>query len=429
MAVTTTWRIEIGYYDNGSTFTTTDFTSRTLGLTVDHFTDLGVIGTGQAVITLDNNDGALTPGAGGTYSSTSWFERALLIYCDVAGGGSGAAAKVFAGIIDDFEVQDDGITSTVTIAAVDVLQTASRQQVQTGLTSITQTSPFTAIRTLVDPSESYNNTVMPNFGETANPNGNVSFYTDSPSVTRQLQLVGTDVSASPIGDYIANHVVTCGLTAVWPGGFDDNTGHQQILVVENAQRPNLRTFAFAENPTGAEMPYRNLERSYALDQLTTASRIERLNTGTVETQESSQAKFGSRLRQYVTASNSTQDTAFDAFHWVQRFANPRYSSTRLQVTAKMIEERLPDAQFLKWVELLHASYGIWAGANVEFTPAGRPSAITDNTVVIGRTIKASPADTTVTLTLRPSIDYGTFTLDSAALGIIGINRLAGDGTT
>ena len=45
MAVTTTWRIEVGYYDNGTTFTTTDFTSRTLGLTVDHFTDLGVIGT------------------------------------------------------------------------------------------------------------------------------------------------------------------------------------------------------------------------------------------------------------------------------------------------------------------------------------------------------------------------------------------------
>tara|TARA_R110002012_G_scaffold168079_3_gene331478 strand:- start:2759 stop:4048 length:1290 start_codon:yes stop_codon:yes gene_type:complete len=429
MAVTTTWRIEVGYYDNGTTFSTTDFTSRTLGLTVDHFTDLGVIGTGQAVITLDNNDGALTPGAGGTYSSTSWFERALLIYCDVAGGGSGTAAKVFAGIIDDFQVDDDGITSTVTIAAVDVLQTASRQQVQTGLTSVTQTSPMTAIRTLVDPSESYNDTVMPNFGETANPNGNVSVFLASPSTTRTVKLIQTDLSAGPIGDYLANHVVTCGLTAVWPAGFDDNTGHQQIFVVENAQRTDSRTYQFAENPTGAEMPYRNLERGYALDQLTTAARLERLETGTVETQTSSQAKFGSRLREYVTASDSTVDTAFDAFHWVQRFANPRYSSTRLQVTAAMIEERLPDAQFLKWVDLLTAQYGIYTGATVEFTPAGRPSAITDTTVVIGRTIKASPADTTVTLTLRPSIDYGTFTLDSAALGIIGINRLGGSGTT
>ena len=423
MAVTTTWRIEIGYYDNGSTFSTTDFTSRTLGLTVDHFTDLGVIGTGQAVITLDNNDGALTPGAGGTYSSTSWFERALLIYCDVAGGGSGAAAKVFAGIIDDFEVQDDGTTSTVTIAAVDVLQTASRQQVET-LADFTQTSPFYALRTIVDPSESYNSTVMPNFGETANPNGNVSVFLASPSVTRQVHVVGTDISKSPVGDYLANHVVTCGLTAVWPGGFDDNTGHQQIFVVENAQRTDARTYQFAENPTGAEMPYRNLERGYELDQLTTAARIERLDTGYVNKLEAAnQPKYGSRLRQYVTASNSDSDTNDDVFNWLQRFAEPRYTSTRLQVTAAMIEERLPDAHFLKWVDLLTAQYGIYAGATVEFTPAGRPSAITDLTVVIGRTIKASPSDTTVTLTLRPSIDYGTFTLDSAALGIIGINRL------
>jgi len=423
MAVTSTWRIEVGYYDNGTTFTTTDFTSRTLGLTVDHFTDLGVIGTAQAVITLDNNDGALTPGAGGTYSSTSWFERALLIYCDVAGGGSSAAAKVFAGIIDDFQVQDDGVTSTVTIAAVDVLQTASRQQVET-LVNFTQTSPMTALRTIIDPSQSYNNTVMPNFGETANPNGNVSVFLTSPAITRRVNVVGTDISASPVGDYLANHVVTCGLTAVWPGGFDDNTGHQQIFVVENAQRIDSRTYQFAENPTGSEMPYRNLERGFDLDQLTTAARIERLDTGYVnKLQAEQQPQYGSRLRQYVTASNSDSDTNADVSNWLLRFAEPRYTSTRLQVTAAMIEERLPDAQFLKWVDLLTAQYGIFVGATVEFTPAGRPSAITDNTVIIGRTIKASPADTTVTVTLRPSIDYGTFTLDSAALGIIGINRL------
>ena len=425
MAVTTTWRIEIGYYDNGTTFTTTDFTSRTLGLTIDHFTDLGVIGTGQAAVTLDNNDGALTPQAGGTYSSTDWFSRALLIYCDVAGGGSGTAAKVFAGIIDSFDVQDDGVTSTVTIAAVDVLQTASRQQVET-LATFTSSSPVSAITALADPSNSINDTVMPNFGETANPEGNISVNLVSPSVTRELQVVGSDVSASPIGDYLANAVVTCGLTAVWPGGFDDNTGHQQVWVVENAQRTAPITQKFAENPTGDELPYRNLERGFALDQMTNAARIERLNqtvAGRVHSAVSGQAAHGSRLRQYVNASNSDTDSDEDALNWVQRFNYPRYSSTKLQVTASMIEERLPDAHFLKWVYVLAAEYGVWAGASVEFTPAGHSSAVTDRTVVIGRTIKASPSDTTVTLTMRPSIDYGTFTLDSAALGIIGVNRL------
>jgi hypothetical protein len=422
VAVTTTWRVEVGYYDNGTAFTTTDFTDRTLGLTVDHFTDVGIIGTGQAVITLDNNDGALTPQAGGTYSSTNWFERALLIYCDVAGGGSGSVAKVFAGIIDSFEVEDDGVTSTVTIAAVDVLQTASRQQVQT-LATFTATSPFFALRTIVDPSEVYNDTVMPNFGETAKPDGDVSVYLLSPSVTRQVKVLTANISAGPIGDYLSNHVVTCGLTAVWPGAFDTNTGHQEIYVVENAQRTNATTFQFAESPTGAEMPYRNLERGFQLDQLTTAARIQRLDTGYLKDLTASQARFGSRLREYITASDSDADTNDDVFNWLLRFAEPRYTSTRLQITAGMIEANLPDAQFLQWLNLLTVANSIWAGASIEFTPAGRPSAITDFSVIIGRTIKASPADTTVTLTLRPSIDYGTFTLDSPALGIIGINRL------
>ena len=43
MAVTTTWAVKIGYYDNGTTFTKTDLTSRTTGLTIDQFTDLGAL--------------------------------------------------------------------------------------------------------------------------------------------------------------------------------------------------------------------------------------------------------------------------------------------------------------------------------------------------------------------------------------------------
>ena len=70
MAVTTTWAVKIGYYNNGTTFTKTDLTSRTTGLTIDQFTDLGIVGTATAAVTFHNNDGAMTPLAGGTFSST-----------------------------------------------------------------------------------------------------------------------------------------------------------------------------------------------------------------------------------------------------------------------------------------------------------------------------------------------------------------------
>ena len=425
MTVETSWIVRIGYYDNGTNYTTTDFTSRTLGFSIAQSTELATIGTSSARITFDNSDGELTPQAGGTYSSTQWFKYALEIRCQIDyGAGLATSANVFAGIIDSFDLADDGISSTVTIGAVDVFQSASRQQVETlGFPATVAPSPHEAIELLADPSFSLNNTVMPNFGETANPDGNLTVTSLSPAKTRQVLLQAAAVSQAPVGDYIANNVMTCGLTAAWPGGFDPLTAHTEIFVVENAQRSNPTTFQFAENALGVELPFRSLKRSYQLDQLTTASRITRRFTGYVKTSETAQSTYGSRLREYVTASHSDSDTDEDAANWTLRFANPRYATTSLQVTAAMVKERASDSHATAWADLLSVENGIWAGASVEFTPAGRPGSITDHALVIGRTITATPSDTTVTLALRPSIDYGTFTLDSAALGIIGINRL------
>jgi len=425
MTVETSWIVRIGYYDNGTTYTTTDFTSRTLGFSIAQATDLATIGTSTARITLDNNDGELTPEAGGTYSATQWFKYALEIRCQIDyGAGLATAVDVFAGIIDSFDLQDDGINSTVTISAVDVFQTASRQQVETYSNRFVG-GVDNAIRDLTDPSNSYNNTVMPNFGETAYPEGNITVIDKSTSiaVSRLILLQGSTVSASPIGDYLANNIVTTGLTAVWPGQFGTGTAHQRVYVVQDARRDDLTTFEFAENAAGTELPFRSLKRTFQLDQLTNAARITRQDTGYVATDEQAMADFGPRLREYVTASRLDADADTDAENWTLRFANPRYATTSLQVSASMVKERASDSHATAWADLLSVENGIWAGASVEFTPAGRPGAITDYALVVGRTITATPSDTTVTLALRPSIDYGTFTLDSAALGIIGINRL------
>jgi len=189
MTVETSWIVRIGYYDNGTDYTTTDFTSRTLGLSVAQSTELATIGTSKARISLDNNDGELTPGAGGTYGATEWFKYALEINCQIDyDAGSTVTTQVFAGIIDGFDLQDDGIDSTVTISAVDVFQTASRQQVETYSNAFVG-SVSAAIRDLADPSNPFNNTVMPNFGETANPTGNIGVDKKSPAAVTRLILL------------------------------------------------------------------------------------------------------------------------------------------------------------------------------------------------------------------------------------------------
>jgi len=44
-------------------------------------------------------------------------------------------------------------------------------------------------------------------------------------------------------------------------------------------------------------------------------------------------------------------------------------------------------------------------------------------VISGRTIKATPGNTTITLDLLPAQDYQSFVLDSSTLGVLDTNRL------
>lgn len=433
MSIVTTWQVGIGYYDDGTSWTFTDLTSRTTGLTVDQFTDLGVVGTSSAAVTFDNNDGALTPGGGGTYSSTDWFSRALVIRAIVTADAGTETVQVFGGIIDNFQLDDDGITSSVMMAAVDVIQTASRQVIDANwpTPSVTYTNAYLATRVLLDPSAAENDTVMPRWGETAEPDGVLNVTGLSPIVGGLGTYAGRPVvldpdiaEEGPVGDYMANAVATAGLTALWPGALDATTGHAELFIIENAQKRDVRSFMFTEDVDAGELPFRNLERAFNVDQLTNATQITRVGQTTTQTATGATVGiYGPRVRIYQSGASTNANALQDAQDWVKRFEYSRFVAERVQVTASMIEQHAADADYETWAELLDPELGIWAGANVDYTPAGLGSSELSRSLITGRTIKATPADTTVTLTLRPAIDYATFTLNSATLGIIDRNRL------
>lgn len=431
MAVTTTWAVKIGYYNNGTTFTKTDLTSRTTGLTIDQFTDLGIVGTATAAVTFDNNDGAMTPSAGGTFSSTDWMKHALMIECTVTSGSGSETVQVFGGIIDDFDLYDDGITSTVTLGAIDVVQTAGRQVVKFNYGSVDYSTGRIATAVLLDPSATENDTKMPNWGETAEADGVLTVTGLSPFETgtstpkgRPVRLQADVAETGPVGDYMANAVATAGLTALWPGALDATTGHAELYIIENAKKRDLKSFVFAESPTAGEFPLRSLDREYNVDQLTNAVQVTRVGQTDTETATGGTlGVYGPRVRIYQSGATTDANALEDGQNWVKRFQYSRFAAERLVLTAAMIEQDAADADYDDWADLLNPKHGIWAGAKINYTPAGIASEQTEYSVIIGRTIKASPSDTTVTLTLRPSIDYGTFTLDSSTLGILDRNRL------
>ncbi|HEY7824578.1 MAG TPA: hypothetical protein VIG24_17180, partial [Acidimicrobiia bacterium] len=118
MALAVSWKIDIG-----TQAAPVDFTERCAGISIDQPLGFMEHAPHRCVITLNNFDGALTPGAGGTYSSTDWFAQGVFISATVNGTET---AEVFHGIVNDFDIVDDGTSSTVTLIAADWMTIGAR---------------------------------------------------------------------------------------------------------------------------------------------------------------------------------------------------------------------------------------------------------------------------------------------------------------
>ena len=128
MTIDATWQIEIG--TKGAM---TDYTSRVAGMNVKQRLGRARLGTGNAVVTMLNNDGALTPNAGGTYSSVDWFSQLVRINCTVTDGVSSETANVFSGIVKDFQLSDDGTNSMVQLKMIDMAGILGQTETYTSL--------------------------------------------------------------------------------------------------------------------------------------------------------------------------------------------------------------------------------------------------------------------------------------------------------
>ena len=96
------------------------------------------------------------------------------------------------------------------------------------------------------------------------------------------------------------------------------------------------------------------------------------------------------------------------------------TAAALQVSDSMVQSR--NADVAKWRGLLDVTVGWWNTGSVTYTPTGGSSR-TDQVVIAGRTIDATPADTTVTLKLRPQAIYLAFILDDTERGVLDLNKL------
>lgn len=411
MAISTSWRVEIGVYGN-----IVDFSSRTLGVSIDQQVDVNVVGRGTCTITLLNKDGALTPGGGGTYGTRDWFSNLVQITALTNTGGANSENAVFYGLVNNFDLTDDGVYSTVTITAVDALAVAGRTA---NFTIASGTSGYTAKLASLNISNS-----LPLVGSDVAAFGLVY---EGPTV-----YVGSasSITATTIADAWQTNLVPSVNDVFWGTSitFQSYAGIVQCDYEAFSLGPyttrdvgTRHTFEFdpQNSVSGSKLPFDDagFVQAFNNDTLITSAQIQGTYAGATTTTVNAPTltTYGARTVGY------TQTMALDAaavselaYRLTNRYSTSRFSPEQLQVSASQIKRFAANAAHNKWRALLDVESGIWQQVKVTWQGSGASSQ-TAYCITKGRKIDITPSDTVVTLTLGNWQDNHSFILDEDVL--------------
>tara|TARA_R110000744_G_scaffold9732_2_gene31007 strand:+ start:1804 stop:3108 length:1305 start_codon:yes stop_codon:yes gene_type:complete len=433
MAVTTTWKIEFGYYDNGADLTLSDLTSRCTGFSIDQQTDVARMGTGNVVMTFNNNDGKMTPGNPDSgldppyYTTWDWHARGVFISATISNGTSSSTVQVFHGVVTMFDLVDNGLTSTVTIAAADAFQVAGRQSSYTYTMSNANTAE--QLDDMTDPALLLNATEMPTLGLATMRTRWTAQNAASSDIAHDLP---ASAGAQVLGDLISNAVITNGQTTAVPTildttGADSWAGSTFDQLSRDWSAGDLADpILFTDStPLGAgELPFRAVKRANQLGNMTNAAAFTAYaGSGTAQTatDAASQRLYGTRSRSYTTTAVDDAAALAAAKNWVSRFAAIDLNVDVLELSTGMIKGHLADAYYADWAKFVNVENWFNLG-RVQYTPTGGTQQ-TEDVLIVGRRFDATPNDCAVTLTLRPTDRYLSFILNDAAYGVLDQNRL------
>jgi len=415
MAITTTWKVDIG-----TQAAPTDFTSRVMSMSITQQVDVDQIGRGQCVITLLNKDGALTPGGGGTYSSTDWFAQGIYVNAKTNTGAGDTSIDVFDGVIVDFDVTDNGVYSTVTITALDGLTVAAKTVGSTiGNASYNYKSLYDA---LVD----RNGIVFPRLGGT-NAEGIVT-YEWSASGWPVANNSGATILPTTYADALQTYLIPTVSDVTWPTNITATgtvANYNIISLGYETTRSSANRVTFTFDPSGSisgtDLPFDDdgFQQAFNNDTLINQAQVKGVSTGqtTQTSTNTTNTSYGNRTVQFLATLAVTDTAALDqATILTNRYGTSRFNPVSIRTTASMVKARAADAAETTWRSLLGIATGIWQRTVITWQGSGASSQTAYN-VIKGRRIDVTPQDTVVTLMLGNWADNHAFILDTDQLDI------------
>jgi len=416
MTIDTSWTVKIG-----GVASPTDFSSRVMGMQIDQNVDVNVIGRGRCVITLLNRDGALTPGGGGTYGTTDWFALGLFVSTTIT-STSTVTKQVFHGVITDFDLQDDGVFSTVTITALDGYTVGGRSVPPT-VPAFPATDYQTAVNVAFDAS-TYSTLFYPRLGKTGTLSGLTSYAVANPDVISDT----ASLTYSSFADLWQTSVIPSANTVLWATTIVESGTSVQY---NGRYLPSTNTFDTAyrhdyefDPPgslSGTKLPFENdtFRQEFNNDTLITQVQIRGNYTGasTNTTNSGSQTTYGSRTAAYTnTFIRNATDVQTMATRLTNRYGTSRFTPVEISSSATLVKRLAASAAHSKWASLLSIEEGLWQRLKITWTGSGASSQ-TAYCVIKGRRISVTPADTVVTLSLGNWADNHAFILDTDQLNV------------
>lgn len=433
-----------------------DFRDRMLGFSFEKTVTVSELTTWTLNVTLDNDDGAFTPRTTGTYANLNWFNQLVSLTPkpnQPSGGGqlydfsafSEWLDQYFVGVVDTFEIIDDGVNSRLELTVVDFLTIAARAPSLPTLTNgPNQYQPASVERVLnVMTTDYFSGTtalpVPPGFP--TNKVELVSFRLEysykSQQQGAQLDLTDIDTSGN-VADALAASVMPSQSCVVIPLWVDEQInptrtryaygfiGPMGIRSTFDSGNPIAPLYEFVEgSATGDQIPFVGIDIGYQLDKMvnsvqitnvTTSADVDSFNTASV-------IANGARNASYTALICTTTEAAqTQADRLVNRFSTPRYFPRSITTNYAAISATGLSTTRDTIADLLQLD-GLWNRCTVTYTPTGHSTPITDYCVISGVRVDAVPGDMQITFDLLPGVDYQAFVLDSSTLGVLDQNRL------
>ena len=430
MAFALTWKIEFGDI-NGLT----DITSYVQQMNLNLSAELATCGRGSAQVTINNNGGQFTP-TSGTYGSTDWFSKAMVITA-TSGANTGV---VFVGMIIDFQItMINSKESTVTIDCLDAFSLGGKSFARA------PTNPDNALVITTAVERSFNGQGFANFQVIQTPTlgQSVSYY----SKVDVTNATGTDTGIDPtyinygyIGDWLNNQIIASGPGALIPTDYVIGTyaGNPNVWIWNatlidrqlNRTSPTLYELVDGSSAvTTGQIPFSDIATGFRVEDLTNEAVISRVSNQSVPTgtNTASQRLYGPRTRTYTSlaASSSAYQSDISNF-WVNRYGSSQYLPTEIQTSYAVLKGSAVDdgVAMLEFMQLLWPSTALWNRIAIKYKPTGATSTQTIQMIATRRLITADPSNTTIKLTVKSGPDNQSFELDSSTYGILDTNRLA-----